>query len=103
MVKPELHLLQIEREMTPTDAMILPQAFLGVAPEPFNAVDVPDVAATSLHVGLSMVHGQMFAIPPQRFIAAEAIRIEDRPLEGPPFDLLHERGLIGLGDDHGAD
>jgi len=45
MVEPELHLLEVEREMRPAHRVVLLEPLRGVAPEAFDPIDVPPPAA----------------------------------------------------------
>jgi len=71
------------------NASILIENMFGIAPKPFDAVNVIlGLASTDKRFG--MINRMMFAIPFQGLIAPKGIRVVDRPFPGLGLDVSHE-------------
>src|SRR3989338_11505038 len=94
MVVPELHLLQVEREVPLRDAMELHEPLLRIAPEAFEPVDVDLASGEDLPVVQPQVP---VATEHQAVVAAELVRVHDTA----PADLLQGQVEQTLGRDIG--
>jgi len=96
MIIPELHLLEIKRELLGRDAVELDQPFFGEGPEAFQSIDVDFSARVSLFV----IDPQMaIAAEHQRVIAPEFIGVDDRSATDRLDRHIQQRGCGDIFDD----
>jgi hypothetical protein len=96
MIIPELHLLEIERELLGGDAVELDQPFLSEGPEAFQSIDIDFSAGISLFV----VDPQMaITAEHQSVIATEFISVNDRSATHCLECHIQQRGCGDVFDD----
>lgn len=88
MVEARLNFLQLHREMILGYAPIIVQHMLGERPDPFDPIDL--VLGSASHETLTVIDRVMFAIAPQRLIAAKRIRVIDRPFPSGRLNMGQE-------------
>src|SRR3989344_3164648 len=87
MIKPIFHLFKIHGKMVFGNTPVIVQNMLSVTPKSFNAVNV---VLAAVDQGLSVVQPVMLAPALEGVVAAESVRVVDRPFSGALPDMGHK-------------
>ncbi|WZP00318.1 hypothetical protein EP7_001951 [Isosphaeraceae bacterium EP7] len=98
-IKSELVLGQVYREVLPINSAAGPVHALRIAPESLDLVDV----RRPLGVGLGVVDRDVLAESAQVVVAHELVGVEHRAFDRRGLDLGHQGLLLAVGHDDGVD
>ena len=87
MIKSVFHFFKIHREVIFGNTPVIVENMLGIAPKPFNPVNV---VLAVVGKGLAVIQPMMFAPALQGTVAAESVRVVNRPFSGMLPDMSHE-------------
>src|SRR3989344_9027897 len=87
MIKPIFHLFKIHGKMVFGNTPVIVQNMLSVTPKSFNAVNV---VLAAVDQGLAVVQPVMLAPALEGVVAAESVRVVNRPFSGALPDMGHE-------------